>query len=175
MSFWRRLFSLRHHHISRFEPLDSTHAADLADLHAAGGFARAWSTAECEALLADRSVIADAAFHDGAASAPRKRRVAIAHAAILSRLAHDEAEVLVIAVDPAYRAQGLATRLMRLHGETLARRGVKRWFLEVAENNMPARALYARLGFVEAGSRPGYYPLPDGGRASALILRRELG
>jgi ribosomal-protein-alanine N-acetyltransferase len=43
-------------------------------------------------------------------------------------------------------------------------------FLEVAERNGAARALYAAAGFAAAGRRRRYYP--DG--ADALVLRRSL-
>lgn len=170
MSLWRSLLGFRHHRASRLEPLTSDHAGDLARLHARGGFARGWAVAECEALLADRSVVADAAFHDQAFAG---RDGKVAHAAVLSRRAGDEAEILVIVVDPGFRRSGLGARLLAVHCEGLARLGVRHLFLEVAEDNAPARALYARFGFVEAGTRPGYYPKPDGGRANALVLRRD--
>ena len=55
-----------------------------------------------------------------------------------------------------------------------AARGATRVFLEVAEDNLAARALYERTGFVEAGRRPGYYAAADGGRRDALLLALNL-
>jgi ribosomal-protein-alanine N-acetyltransferase len=159
-----RLFGFRHRQPLDQLALDSGAAPDVARLHHQGGFARGWSVTECEALLADRSVCADGA---------RARNGRIA-AAALSRRAGDEAEVLVVLVDPALRGLGVGHRLMDGHLTNLMRSGVRRVFLEVDENNVPARALYARLGFIEAGRRPGYYPKPDGSRATALVLRRDL-
>jgi len=40
-------------------------------------------------------------------------------------------------------------------------------FLEVRASNIPAIALYRRLGFSDAGTRPGYYRNGD----DALLLR----
>jgi ribosomal-protein-alanine N-acetyltransferase len=48
--------------------------------------------------------------------------------------------------------------------------GAVAMFLEVAEGNAAARALYGAAGFAEAGRRRRYYA--DGG--DALVLRREL-
>ena len=48
-------------------------------------------------------------------------------------------------------------------------RGASEAFLEVAEDNRAARALYARGGWAPVGRRPGYY-----GGGDALILRRGL-
>jgi ribosomal-protein-alanine N-acetyltransferase len=159
-----RIFGFRHRQPLDQLALDSAAAADVARLHHQGGFARGWSVTECEALLADRNVCADGA---------RARNGRIA-AAALSRRAGDEAEVLVVLVDPSLRGLGVGQRLMDGHLQNLLRAGVRRVFLEVDENNAPARALYARFGFVEAGRRPGYYSKPDGSRATALVLRRDL-
>ena len=56
----------------------------------------------------------------------------------------------------------------------LAGLGVKAVFLEVDEDNEPARRLYNRAGFREVGRRPGYYQKNDGQKATALVLRRDL-
>jgi [ribosomal protein S18]-alanine N-acetyltransferase len=47
-------------------------------------------------------------------------------------------------------------------------------FLEVDEDNMPARRLYQRAGFHEVGRRSGYYPQGAAKAATALVLRRDL-
>jgi ribosomal-protein-alanine N-acetyltransferase len=159
-----RLFGFRHRQPLSQIALDSAAAADVARLHGQGGFARGWSSTECESLLADRHVCADGAR-------ARDGRIA---AACLSRQAGDEAEILVVLVEPALRGMGAGHALMETHLNNLTRRGIRRVFLEVDETNVPALALYARHGFVEAGKRPGYYPKADGTRATALVLRRDL-
>jgi ribosomal-protein-alanine N-acetyltransferase len=130
----------------------------LAALHAAS-FNRGWSEHELEQLLTDRGVIADRAI--------RGRRIV---GFILSRRAADEAEVLSVAVARATRGRGLARRLLDLHLRRLAGFGLRAVFLEVDEDNEPARRLYARAGFREVGRRPGYYA----GGKGALVLRRDL-
>jgi ribosomal-protein-alanine N-acetyltransferase len=65
--------------------------------------------------------------------------------------------------------------LLDRHLHNLERRGIARLFLEVESGNKPALALYRRFGFVQVGERPGYYARPDGSRALALIMRRDLG
>jgi len=47
-------------------------------------------------------------------------------------------------------------------------------FLEVEENNQPARRLYARAGFGIAGRRERYYRQADGQDLNALLMRRDL-
>jgi [ribosomal protein S18]-alanine N-acetyltransferase len=174
VSLWRRILDFRGLGFWAPQPLrlialDATGSAELSRLHAFGGFARGWSSAECEALLTDRVVTADALAGGGKAG----RRIDLA-AAILSRRAADEAEVLVILVDPSRRRCGLGHRLLQAHAANLVRQGVRTLFLEVEEGNAAARALYAKNGFVTAGSRKGYYALPGGGTATALILRCDL-
>lgn len=135
----------------------------LAQIHAAS-FRRGWSEAEFESLLADRGVIAHTA-------AIRGRLVGF----VLSRRAADEAEILSIAVTRRRRGKGVARALLMTHLRALAGLGVRAVFLEVDEGNAPARRLYARAGFVEAGRRPAYYPQATGAPAAALILRCNLG
>ncbi len=93
---------------------------------------------------------------------------------ILSRIAADEAEILSVAIATARRGRGLASALLNLHLRTARGLGVRALFLEVDEDNEPARKLYRRAGFHEVGRRPGYYPQPASGGATALVLRRDL-
>jgi ribosomal-protein-alanine N-acetyltransferase len=53
------------------------------------------------------------------------------------------------------------------------RRGARRGFLEVAEDNDAALALYTAAGFAAIGRRPAYYRGRSGARA-ALTLRIAL-
>jgi ribosomal-protein-alanine N-acetyltransferase len=93
---------------------------------------------------------------------------------ILLRTVADEAEILTLAVHPKARRRGLGARLVRVGVAGAAAQGATRLFLEVADDNAAALALYARAGFSEAGRRPGYYARPDGGRQDALILALNL-
>lgn len=130
--------------------------ARLAALHAEA-FDRPWDAGAFAALLDQSGVFA----------------VEEADGFILMRVAVDEAEILTLAVRPAARRQGLGARLVGQGAVAAAARGADRLFLEVAEDNAAARALYARAGFIEAGRRPGYYQGPDGSRRDALLLARN--
>lgn len=92
----------------------------------------------------------------------------------LGRIAGPEAELLTLAVDPAARRQGVARALVAAFEAQAAARGGGVAFLEVAETNMAARALYAELDYREAGRRPGYFTRPDGPAIDALVLRKSL-
>jgi ribosomal-protein-alanine N-acetyltransferase len=90
------------------------------------------------------------------------------------RVVADEAEVLTIAVRPAARGRGLGAVLLADAIAAARETGAARAFLEVADGNAAARALYHGAGFAEAGRRRGYYRAADGGREDALILALDL-
>jgi len=92
----------------------------------------------------------------------------------MGRLVAGEAELLTIAVDPVAQGQGVGRRLMRAFLDDLQQRGAETVFLEVAEGNAPARALYSRAGFVVTGRRRGYYHTPDGAAVDAVVMARRL-
>jgi [ribosomal protein S18]-alanine N-acetyltransferase len=83
----------------------------------------------------------------------------------------DEVHVTNLAVDPAWRGEGIGRRLL---GTLLAHHrasGARRAFLEVRPDNAWARRLYHGLGFQEVGRRRGYYV--DTGE-DALLLEARL-
>lgn len=92
----------------------------------------------------------------------------------LGRVAADEAELLTLATDPGARRQGLARALLAGFAAEARARGAAQAFLEVAEDNAAARALYAADGWQAAGRRPGYYTTPAGEKVAALILCKSL-
>lgn len=143
----------------QFTTASPSDAPAIAALHARS-FRRGWDDDEVYGLLVDGTVVAHRAMI--------RRTLA---GFIISRLAADEAEILSVAIGPAWRGRGLARPLLDIHLRTLAGRAVSAVFLEVDEHNAPARRLYAGAGFRVVGRRQGYY---EGG-ATALVLRRDLG
>ena len=83
----------------------------------------------------------------------------------------DIAELQRIAVLPAARRRGHATRLLEAIVERAAAGQADRLLLEVRETNADALGFYASSGFVEVDRRPRYYR--DG--ATAVIMRRAIG
>ena len=81
-----------------------------------------------------------------------------------------EADMMNIAVAPAYRRQKIAENLVSQLVESLNEKEAKSLTLEVRVSNVPAISLYDKLGFVQVGRRPGYYRNP---REDAYILRKE--
>lgn len=81
----------------------------------------------------------------------------------------DEAELLMVAVDPREQRQGYAQRLLATAISRARDSGIKRFFLEVETTNRAALALYARLGFVWLYRRSNYYG--EGRDADVMQLR----
>ena len=82
-----------------------------------------------------------------------------------------QADVLTIAVAPAYWSQGIGSALLSALIKAARNRGCTEVFLEVREDNPRARGLYLRRGFEEIGVRRGYYP-PSG--VDAIVMRKDL-
>ena len=92
---------------------------------------------------------------------------------IVARLAVDQAEIITIAVDPDHRGLGIGHKLTEQIFTNLRANGVEVLFLEVAEDNLSAIALYKKCGFNPIGKRPAYYRR-GGGRVAALTFRKDL-
>ncbi len=131
----------------------------MAAIHAAAMAAsRPWSEAEFADLASD-PLIFSVSLDDGFA---------------LGRAVAGEAELLTLAVSPEAQHRGVGARLLAGFEAEAGARGAAAAFLEVAEDNAPARTLYARSGWQEAGYRPAYYTRRDAPAAGALVLRKML-
>lgn len=129
----------------------------LAEIHASA-FDRPWDAAAFQSLCRQDGV------------------VALGHADgfILIRTVSDEAEILTLAVRPQARRRGAGADLVRAGADAARAQGAQRLFLEVAEDNAAALALYRSAGFVEDGRRKGYYARTEGPAATALLLSLNL-
>ena len=137
-------------------------APDLAVLHGAC-FRDGWSASAFERFLADAGC--------SAWRAGRRDSEALA-GFVMVRAAADEAEILTLAVAEDLRRRGLGAALVEQAAACLGRGATGRLLLEVGQDNLAARGLYAACGFRTVGSRDGYYR--EGGE-DALIMERQLG
>jgi ribosomal-protein-alanine N-acetyltransferase len=144
------------------EPATQRDAPKLAELHGAS-FHRGWGEGEFETMLTERNTLVHRL---------RLGRKVIGFA--VSRMAADEAEILSIAIEAGHRGRGLSRNFLLTHLGHLAGRGVRTVFLEVEENNQPARRLYERAGFGVVGRRERYYRQASGEHLNALLMRRDL-
>lgn len=93
---------------------------------------------------------------------------------LMTRAQFEQAEILTIGVVPSAQKRGIARKMMAEAEAQLAIAGVKKIFLEVAENNKSAYALYLKIGYNEVSRRKGYYKQQDGSVIDALVMSKEL-
>jgi ribosomal-protein-alanine N-acetyltransferase len=142
------------------ESVDAGAANLLAELHSAA-FTPPWSEAELAKLMTNPTVFVLVSRNP----APQ--------GFVMAWSAGGDSEILTLAVHPDARRRGVGAALVTAAGVAALVRGAATMHLEVAETNHAARALYAKLGYVEAGRRGAYYA-GDSGAVDALVLRRDL-
>jgi len=94
----------------------------------------------------------------------------------IARTLIDEAELLLIAVTPSERRQGVAALVWIDLTQRLRIAGATKIFLEVRASNAPARSFYASRGLSPIGVRKDYYPngVHDGDREDAILMQVAL-
>jgi ribosomal-protein-alanine N-acetyltransferase len=121
-------------------------------------FGEGWTRSQCAGILPMHGVgltIADGPH--GVAGFSLARRIA------------DEAELLLIAVDPARQRCGVGKFLLDDFIETARNAGASKLHLEVRDGN-PAIAMYRAAGFEIVGRRRSYYRGGDGRAYDAVTL-----
>ena len=126
-------------------------------------YGEAWSGTQLIGALSLADAWAELAFDDDTA-------VGFA----LTRRSLDESELLLVAVVPERRGQGIGRRLLTSAAETAYDRGARVMFLEVRANNEQALHLYETAGFITVGYRKDYYLGRDNERFDAITMRRDL-
>ncbi|MGQ0531834.1 MAG: ribosomal protein S18-alanine N-acetyltransferase [Caulobacteraceae bacterium] len=140
----------------------STQACDLlASLHARA-FPKPWTAIEIAKLMENQAVFALVQGNG-----------AEAQGFVMAWAAAGDAELLTVAVVPEARRRGFGAALVTAAGVAALVRGANSMHLEVAEDNAAARALYAKLGYEEAGRRHAYYG-GEGSAIDAIVMRRTL-
>ena len=116
-----------------------------------------WSQAEIEATLAS----------------PFTFVLARPQAFLLGQVVAGEAALLTIAVAPTARRTGMGRALVAEFLIQSQGRQATSAFLEVAETNHAARALYIAAGFAPTGRRKGYYR-SAGQSVDAILMGRPI-
>lgn len=140
-------------------PMNETHVSAVAELEKLC-FSAPWSERSIASELTNEYSLWLVEERDG---------VAVAY--VGSQSCPPEADVMNVAVAPAFRRQGIGEGLMVALMDALRDKGMESLTLEVRASNSSAIALYDRLGFTEVGRRPNYYIDPG---EDALIMRKEL-
>lgn len=82
----------------------------------------------------------------------------------------DEGYIGNVAVHPGFRRRGIGDCLLQNLDALAAEKKLSFLTLEVRAGNEPAKALYRKHGYREAGCRPGYYASP---REDAVLMTKE--
>lgn len=93
---------------------------------------------------------------------------------VIAQLSADEAELLSLGVDAGWQRRGIGVALVEALTGLVKGKGARRLFLDVAESNAAALALYARLDFTRMGVRTDYYLHPDGRHENAFLMVRDI-
>jgi ribosomal-protein-alanine N-acetyltransferase len=134
----------------------------LVRLHAAS-FDPPWSARDIAELLAMPGAFGLVALQE-----------AVPVGFLVARAAAGEAEIITLAVLPPARRQGIGRMLLDAALAAAAGEGAERIYLEVAEENAPARAIYLAAGFRIVGRRPDYYRRQGAPAGAALVMERPL-
>jgi len=140
-------------------PLSAADAKQMAALHAES-FERSW-----DALEMSTHIARDLCFG-------LEDNGQLAAFIILSQAA-DQAEILTLATAKSARRQGLGRKLLDGAAAQLREGCCSEVFLEVAEDNIAAIALYRAAGFQPIGRRPAYYRR-EAGRIAAITYTKKL-
>lgn len=84
----------------------------------------------------------------------------------------DEGHITNVAVSPAHREKGLASKILEYMIGEARLSGIRAFTLEVRASNAPAIRLYTKFGFEGVGIRPGYYIEEN---EDALVMWLNLG
>jgi ribosomal-protein-alanine N-acetyltransferase len=87
---------------------------------------------------------------------------------LIARCDLDDWELENVVVASEHRRAGIGGQLVGALLHQAASTGATSVLLEVRESNEPARQLYKKFGFIEAGQRPKYYESPA---EDALLLK----
>ena len=132
-------------------------------------YGEAWSRRQVEDSLLAGSSHYLLISPDGAAPAPGRQVAGFT----LSRQGHEEEELLLFAIDPAFRRLGLGKQLLARFIKAARSRGAQRLLLEMRSGN-EAEALYRKFGFSPIGKRVNYYRTQQGLRIDAITFACQL-
>lgn len=125
-------------------------------------YGEAWSRRQVEDALLTGNCHYSLAMHQG-----------LCAGFYLTRSAFDEEELLLLAVSPQFRRNGIGQLLIDRFRQEARQRGAARLFLEMRHGN-PAESLYLKNNFVPVGVRPNYYRTKQGDRLDAITFTSEI-
>lgn len=86
-------------------------------------------------------------------------------------ISFEEADITNVAVSPSHRQKGYGNALVASAIQKAKEKQIERIFLEVRVSNLPAIALYKKMGFENLGVRKNFYDYP---KEDAYIMGCEI-
>jgi [ribosomal protein S18]-alanine N-acetyltransferase len=96
-------------------------------------------------------------------------------AMMVFRVLYEQADIITLAVEPAFRRQGIGRELLARAMAESAALGASKMFLDVEDGNVTAVQLYEKYGFSVIHRRKHYYRQKDGSFTDALVMTRKIG
>ena len=96
---------------------------------------------------------------------------------ILWQQTQDFGEIITLAVQENAKRRGVGRQLLKAYETALTADGIAQSILDVAEDNIPARGLYERAGYMLINRRPKYYRHYIDGverQVDALVMDKQL-
>ena len=147
--------------MSEIKIRDASFARTYADIHCAC-FAKGWNESVMRQMLLMPGSLGLIAYQQDKPAG-----------IVVYAYSPGQADIVTFGVLPDYRGRHISDELMTASFDSLAAKGIKEIFLEVAVDNVHAIALYERHGFKRFGLRPNYYVRGDV-KTDALVMRAEL-
>ena len=144
------------------QPGDLSHLSNIMDVMESAfpkTYGEGWNYHQCRSMLAMPS-----------AKLLIARRSETICGFVISRRAADEEELLMIAVAPECRSQGVGYLLLEQMLLSARASRVAAVFLEMRADN-PAAKLYAKFGFQRIGLRKNYYTGPNHEKFDAITYK----
>ncbi|MGB1953644.1 MAG: GNAT family N-acetyltransferase [Candidatus Puniceispirillum sp.] len=151
-------------------PLETDHIDAVAKLEAAL-FERPFTAMSLASLFAGKAFAGYALIDDRAEAGTADSGHILSY--ILLSQVPDEAEILSLGTRHTHQVKGYGRQLLTASCAALAQAGIGHLYLDVAESNVAARALYGGCGFVETGRRAAYYGVAPH-RQDAIIMSKAL-
>lgn len=123
-------------------------------------FERGWTEQEIASLIRQNGVTASVYEVNG-----------VCAGFTLLRNVADEAEILTLVTAKDCQRRGIGSALVTHMLHHAVQAGASVLFLEVAEDNAAACALYAQCGFTVDGRRKAYYQRTNAPAADAILMR----
>jgi ribosomal protein S18 acetylase RimI-like enzyme len=155
------------------EPRDAQAIALMSRDFVEAGLGWKYDAARVLKAIRDRDTLAVVACEGAKGTAAQPGRGALTGFAIME-LGDERAHLVLLAVRPSHRRQGIGKRLLEWLLESARVAGMASIHLELRAGNDAARRFYRAMSFYETVLVPGYYRGGEGRKEGALRMLRVL-